>query len=218
MRRIRISSRDLAATDSLVMLAPERAIAPLTSILADASLPKSAREQAAQQLARIDRPDARAALTAQLKSAPESVGVLIATGLAGNRESAGALLKEIRNGRAPATLLREPTVVDRLKSSGVADVDKQIAELTAGLSPKDSRIEKLIAQRRTGFLAGTHDPEAGRAIFAKSVCANCHKIGEVGKTTRPGTRRHRQSRPRPSARRHARSQSQCGRGLPHGDD
>lgn len=175
----------LAATDSLIMLAPERAIAPLTSILSDANLPKSAREQAAQQLARIDRPDARAALTAQLKAAPESVGVLIATGLAGNRESAGALLNEIRSGRAPATLLREPTVVDRLKSSGVADIDKQIAELTAGLSPKDSRIEKLVTERRTEFLAGTHDPEAGRAIFAKSICANCHKIGEVGKTIGP---------------------------------
>jgi hypothetical protein len=41
----------LAATDSLVMLAPERAIAPLASTLADANLPTSAREQAAQQLA-----------------------------------------------------------------------------------------------------------------------------------------------------------------------
>jgi putative heme-binding domain-containing protein len=176
----------LAATDSLVMLAPERAIAPLASILADANLPTSAREQAAQQLARIDRPDARAALMAQLKSTPGSVGVLIATGLAGNKDSAVALLNEIRNGRAPATLLREPPVVDRLKSSGVADIDKQIAELTAGLSPKDNRIDKLIAQRRAGFLAEPHDPEAGRAIFAKSVCANCHKIGEVGKTLGPG--------------------------------
>jgi putative heme-binding domain-containing protein len=176
----------LAATDSLIMLAPERAIAPLTSILADASIPKSTREQAAQQLARIDRPDARAALLAQLKSAPESVGVLIATGLAGNRASAGELLNEIRGGRASATLLREPTVIDRLKSSGVADIDKQVAELTAGLSTKDSRIEKLIAQRRTGFMAGAHDLEAGRAIFAKTVCANCHKIGDVGKTLGPG--------------------------------
>jgi putative heme-binding domain-containing protein len=175
----------LAATDSLIMLAPEQATAPLTLILADANLPPSAREQAAQQLSRIDRPNARAALMTQLKSAPASVGVLIATGLAGNRESAAALLQEIRNGRAPATLLREPTVIDRLKSSGATDVDKQVAELTAGLSPKDSRIEKLIAQRRTGFLAGMHDPKAGRAIFAKSVCANCHKIGDVGKTLGP---------------------------------
>jgi putative heme-binding domain-containing protein len=168
------------------MLAPERAVTPLAAMLGDASLPTSTREQAAQQLSRIDRPDARAALMAQLRSSPGSVGVLIAAGLAGNRESAAALLNEIRNGRAPATLLREPNVVDRLKSSGIADVEKQIAELTAGLSPKDNRIDKLIAERRAGFLAGKFDPAAGHAVFAKSVCANCHKIGEVGKTLGPG--------------------------------
>ncbi len=175
----------LAAADSLVMCAPEQAIAPLTAVLADAAIPKPAREQAAQQLARIDRPQARAALLAQLKSVPESVAVLIAAGLAGNQDSATGLLNEIREGRAPATLLREPAVLDRLKSSGLPDVDKQVAELTAGLSPKDNRIEKLIAERRAGFLASKPDLEAGRTVFAKSVCANCHKIGEVGKTLGP---------------------------------
>jgi putative heme-binding domain-containing protein len=175
----------LAATDSLIMLAPERAIAPLASILADANLPTSAREQAAQQMAGIDRPDARAAMMAQLKSAPDSVAVLIAAGLAGSRSSAEILLNEIRNGRAAATLLREPNVVAGLKSSGLVDVDKQIAKLTAGLSPKDSRIEKLLAQRRANFLASNYDSEAGRAVFAKSICANCHKIGDVGKTLGP---------------------------------
>jgi putative heme-binding domain-containing protein len=94
-------------------------------------------------------------------------------------------LDEIRNGRAAAALLGEPNVVDWLKSSGLADVDKQISKLTAGLSPKDSRIEKLIAQRRANFLAGKCDADAGRAVFAKSICANCHKVGGVGKTLGP---------------------------------
>ena len=111
--------------------------------------------------------------------------MLIAAGLAGNQESAKALLKEIREGRAPATMLREPSVVDRLKSSGLADVDQQISELTAKLSPTDSRIGKLIAERRANFLAGKFDAETGRAVFAKSVCANCHRIGDVGKTLGP---------------------------------
>ncbi|HVT26473.1 MAG TPA: HEAT repeat domain-containing protein, partial [Lacipirellulaceae bacterium] len=175
----------LAATDSLLMLDPARAIAPLTTILSDATLPTSAREQAAQQLARIDKPEARTALLSQLKSAPESVAVLIAAGVGSHRDSAPKLLDEIRAGRASATLLREPNVIDGLKSSGLADVDKQIADLTSKLSPKDNRIEKLIAERRAGFLAGKFDPEVGKAVFAKSVCANCHRIGDVGKTLGP---------------------------------
>ncbi len=175
----------LAATDSLLMLDPARAIAPLTAILSDATLPISARQQAAQQLARIDRPDARTALLSQLKSAPESVAILIAAGVASHRDAAAKLLDEIRAGRASATLLREPNVIDGLKASGLANIDKQIADLTSKLSPKDNRIEKLIAERRAGFLAGKFDPEVGKAVFAKSVCANCHRIGEVGKTLGP---------------------------------
>jgi putative heme-binding domain-containing protein len=175
----------LAATEAMAMLAPQRAISPLAEILGDAALPTSSREQAAQQLGRIDRAEARAALLSNLKSTPESVAVLIASGIAGNRESASSLLKEIEVGRAPATLLREPAVVDRLKASGLSDVDKQIAKLTANLSPKDNRIEKLIATRRAHYLAGKFNPEAGRAVFAKSICASCHRIGDVGKTLGP---------------------------------
>jgi putative heme-binding domain-containing protein len=113
------------------------------------------------------------------------VAVLIAAGMAGNRDSAHSLLKEIESGRAPATLLTEPTVVDRLKTTGLADVDKQLAKLTASLSPKDSRIENLITKRRTNYLAGKFNPETGRAVFAKSICASCHRIGDVGKTLGP---------------------------------
>jgi putative heme-binding domain-containing protein len=176
----------LAATEALVSLDPLQAIEPLRAVLADSAIATPAREQAAQQLSRIDRPEARAALVANLKSAPQSVAVLIAAGIGGNPESAQALFKEIREGRASAELLREPAVIDRLKASGLKDADQQIAELTANLSPSDSRINKLIAERRAKFLAGSFDPEAGKAIFAKSVCANCHQIGNVGKTLGPG--------------------------------
>ncbi len=175
----------LGATESLAMLEPEQAVGPLAKILGDAAVPTAARERAAQQLGQIDRAEARDALKSQLRLAPESVAVLIATGLASRGDSATGLLAEIRAGRAPATLLREPTVADRLKSSGVKDIEEQIAELTADLQPADDRIKSLIAQRRAGYLTGKHDAEIGRAVFVKSVCASCHKIGDVGKTIGP---------------------------------
>jgi putative heme-binding domain-containing protein len=43
----------------------------------------------------------------------------------------------------------------------------------------------LIADRREGFMAGRFDPEQGRTVFARSVCASCHRIGDVGKTIGP---------------------------------
>jgi putative heme-binding domain-containing protein len=175
----------LGACESLVMLTPERAVPPLTALLVDSKAPTAVRERAAQQLGQIDRKDARDVLLAQLKSAPESVAVIIGAGLAARQDSAADFLQQIRNGTAPAGLLTDPTIVDRLKSCGLPDIENQIHELTAGLGPTDHRITKLIADRRAGFLAGHYSADTGRGVFAKSVCANCHRVGDVGKTIGP---------------------------------
>lgn len=183
------TSRDstvrVTACETLAALKPESAVTPLTALMADSSLPILAREQSAQQLGRINCDESRAALLAQLKAAPQTVAVQIAAALAGHPKAAESLLKEIGEGRASPELLREAAVADRLKSSGLADVEKQIADLTANLSPADNRVVRLIESRRNGFLAVKTDVQAGRELFAKSVCANCHRIGEVGKQIGP---------------------------------
>jgi putative heme-binding domain-containing protein len=175
----------LAATDALLSLDAPRAIAPLAQILADGAAPPPLREQAAQQLGQLDRDEARDALVTCLKSAPAPIAVVVAAGLAGHQASAVALLEEIQQGHASAGLLLEPAVAQRLKSSGLPDVAQRIAALTADLSPQDNRIARLIADRRAAFLAGSFDPHEGRAVFAKSICANCHRVGETGATIGP---------------------------------
>jgi putative heme-binding domain-containing protein len=175
----------LASGEALATLKPAAAIVPLGQVLADANQPVALRQKAAELLGRIDRDDARRELFAQLRSVPGPIAVTIASSVAGNKTAAKTLLDEIRAGRASATLLREPTVLDRLRASGVADLDKQVAELTAKLSPADDRIAELLKQRRAGYLAGKFDPEAGRAVFARSVCKNCHRAGDVGVTIGP---------------------------------
>jgi putative heme-binding domain-containing protein len=175
----------VAASECLAAVLPEASVAPLAAVLSDARLPIGLRERSAQQLGRLGSKEAQAALVAAMKSAPQTLGVQIAAGLAARAESAAALLAEVSAGRASPTLLREPAVADRLKSCGLKDADQKVAELTAHLTPADNRIAKLIAARRQGFLATQPDAEAGRAVFAKSVCANCHRIGDVGKNVGP---------------------------------
>lgn len=175
----------LAALESMSTLDPLRAIAPLDAILNDADVDGPLRELAARQLGQMNRPEAKEALLAALKAAPGSVAVAIAANLAGHQISATSLLEEIQSGKASANLLLEPVVSERLKTSGLSQVDERIAELTADLTPDDNRIAQLIADRRVAYLAKRFDPEVGRGVFAKSVCANCHRIGEVGSQIGP---------------------------------
>ncbi len=53
------------------------------------------------------------------------------------------------------------------------------------LAPADDRITTLINARKEKFLAGKYDMEAGKAVFAKSACAQCHRIGQTGATLAP---------------------------------
>jgi len=175
----------LASAEALMSLDPPRAVAPLAAILVAAEAPAASREQAAQLLGQIPQPEARHALRAALPLAPESIAVVVAAALAGDKNSAAELLQEVQAGRASAALLLEPTVAQRLKASGLPRATQRIDELTADLAPLDNRLTALIDARRTAYLAGQYDPAVGRAVFAKSVCASCHRIGDVGSTIGP---------------------------------
>lgn len=175
----------LAACDALTALEPASAVAPLASLASDAKLSASERQIAAELLGRIDRDDAHKALAELLKTAPQPVAVTIASSLAARRAGGEILLSEVRAGKASAALLREPTVIARLKSVGIEKLDEQVHELTARLGPADDRIAALIKSRREKYLAGGYSAETGKAVFAKSACAQCHKVKDVGATIAP---------------------------------
>jgi putative heme-binding domain-containing protein len=61
-----------------------------------------------------------------------------------------------------------------------------VANLAAKLPAADQRIIDLIAQRKQGYQTAKPDANRGAQVFAKSVCANCHRVGELGKNLGPG--------------------------------
>ena len=148
-------------------------------ILGDGAELLSVRQKSAQALATISIDAARAELLKRLASAPERLAVEIAAGLATSKPGSELLLDNITAGNASARLLREPTVVDRLRGQQLKDFEQRLKQLTAGLPPGDDRLDKLIAQRRNGYLRAKGDITAGRQAFQK-VCANCHRIGNEG--------------------------------------
>jgi putative membrane-bound dehydrogenase-like protein len=170
----------LTACDVLSSLDRKRAVPPLAILLADPQQPLPMRSRSAEMLGRIDSDDARMALMTHLKDAPTPVAISIGAALASTKPGAALLLDQVGKGKASAALLREPTVASNLKTSSVPDLDAQIAKLTAGLSPADDRIAKLIEQRRLGYIKANPDPAAGKLVFARSVCMACHRIGDTG--------------------------------------
>lgn len=175
----------LAATQSLSAFDPHLAIAPLSKLLGDADVPLTSRASAADQLGRINSRESRQSLLEALPSAPQPLAASIAASVTLDDDSFTSLVEMIEVGKASPRLLLEPVVQERLQSRNLPHIAEQIARLTDGVEPADARLANVIADRRAGYLGGRFDAEKGRGVFAKSICASCHRIGGVGSEIGP---------------------------------
>lgn len=120
----------------------------------------------------------------ELKTAPYTQAVQYAVGLAGDKFGADLLLTSIAKGEAPARLLQEKAVVDRLKATGVIDLDAKLKDMTKTIPPPEKRIEDLLKARTAGFPKAKTDVAKGKAVFTKQ-CAVCHQLNNEGAKVGP---------------------------------
>lgn len=119
-----------------------------------------------------------------LKTAPYTQCVALAVALAGDKFGADLLLVSIAKGEAPARLLQEKAVVDRLKATGVIDLDAKLKDMTKTIPPAEKRIDDLLKARSAGFPKAKTDVAKGKAVFTKS-CAVCHQLNNEGAKVGP---------------------------------
>ncbi|HJZ60228.1 MAG TPA: PVC-type heme-binding CxxCH protein [Gemmataceae bacterium] len=169
----------ISALAAVLAIDPNAAIPVLVSAVNDNANPPGLRERAGQLLGSVNTPDGIAATRAALKTAPYRVTVGLAAGLAGSKSGAEALLAAVKAGEASPRLLQEKVVIEKLRTSGVPDLDTRVGELTKGLPPADAKIAQLIKTRSTEFAAAKPDKELGAKLYAKH-CAACHQIGGQG--------------------------------------
>lgn len=168
-----------AAIDACVANDAAASLPLLTTILGNPSEPLALRQKSAGALAGTNNTEAREALLAQLRTAPERLAVEIAAGLAQHKEGGELLLADVAAGRASPRLLQERNVQERLRKSSIADLETRLQTLTANLPAADERINRLIAARRDGLAKAKTDAAAGREVFKKH-CALCHRVGGEG--------------------------------------
>jgi len=118
------------------------------------------------------------------KTAPYSLAMTIATGLATDAFGADLMLTTIKKGEAPARLLQEPVVLDRLRATKVKNLDERVQELTKGLPKPDARLASVIVKRAIAFPKAKPDALKGKEIFTKQ-CAICHQMANVGAKVGP---------------------------------
>jgi putative heme-binding domain-containing protein len=167
------------ALDCLMKLDTKSGLTNSEKLIDAADTSPGLRERAALILAAsADRNHKQAAKDA-IKSVPYRSGVVIATALAGTVAGGDILLEAVKQGKAPARVLQEKQVLDRLRAAKIDNLDRQLADLTRGLQPTDQKLAGLIQQRTVKFNAAKADKEQGAKLFQKH-CGACHKIGEDG--------------------------------------
>ncbi len=169
----------VAAAEALLRVAPEEGFPTLRKLIADASVPADFRDRLLLAFAVSGNKEARLDARDALRDAPYRTAVAVGLALASTPTGAEDLLNAVKIGKAPARLLQEKAILERLKGANIPDLDKQIAALTKGLPAPDLRLADLIKRRSTVFALAKPDKEAGAKLFVK-YCAACHKIGEMG--------------------------------------
>lgn len=119
------------------------------------------------------------AIATAVNSAPRRLQQSLATVLASSREGGELLLRAIADGKAPALLLRDKPLADRLQAARIPDLDVRVARLTANLPPANAGIDRLISPRAAAFDPAKASAARGAGVFARN-CAVCQVIEGKG--------------------------------------
>jgi putative heme-binding domain-containing protein len=169
----------IAATEVLIRYSPDEGLKIARKLVAAPNTPDPTRERLLIVLASSRNKDARLDARDALKDAPYRTAVAVGVALAGTPLGADDLLTAVKTGKAPARLLQEKAILERLHAANIPDLDKQIAALTKGLPALDARLAELIKKRATAFASAKPDKELGAKVFTKH-CAACHRIADMG--------------------------------------
>jgi putative membrane-bound dehydrogenase-like protein len=174
----------IAVAGALAAIKDDAAVPAMKQIIGDANEIMQLRDRVATALGVMATPAAQNAIVESFRLAPRELQTALAIALTSNTSAAETLLTAVADGKAPAPLLLELGIHDRLAAAKVPDLDKRVKELTRGVAAPKEKLDKLIADRRSAFKSAHPSPPSGEAVFAKN-CVQCHQVDGKGGVVGP---------------------------------
>lgn len=172
-----------AALKALLTLNRTKHLNAATAFINDAALPQDRRLEIVQAVAQINSAEARTVLKEALRQAPQRFAARIAEALCTSQDGGDLVIRAVEEGQAPAQLLAERGIRDRLLSNRPGDSNR-IARLTSKLTQDSGRLQAILDARRDHFLKSKPDVTAGAALF-QANCTVCHSLGNRGGNVGP---------------------------------
>jgi len=176
-----------AGTDATVRAAAATTVAgfkadglltSLASALTDPSVPEETKLSLVDAFIG-DKTASRAAIARNLQTAPSRVLHKLVLMLAGSPEGAELILTLAESGKISAPVVAERTVKEKFAAVKPSQWEERVNKLMANLPPEDAVRDKLIADRRAGFVGAKTDAKKGAELF-NTVCTACHQIKGKG--------------------------------------
>lgn len=168
-----------AAASALMSINPEKHASFVSEFVSNGEESLKMREMFARALGQSELPQARVLLGQGLKAAPPELQTVIASILANNGEGKTQLMQLIREGYAPARLLKRRRVEEALLVDIKPKQQQEYEALTANVQPIKEERQELINKRLADF-----DPEGKTAVMGKMIfdqkCSMCHEIDKEG--------------------------------------
>lgn len=173
-----------ACIETLVSFSSDPISRALLVPLRDSSVALSLRNRIADQLCDRRESNMDELLGDVLKSVPARIQTQIGEQLATSVPGTELLLQMVAAGSISPRILQRPSVLRSITSSDNPAFERSVAELTAGLAPKNEEIEKLVASRIQGFAKSAKSVAEGKLgegklLFTKH-CAACHQLAGTG--------------------------------------
>ncbi len=173
------------AAEGLAAIAQAEHQPAILTVLADPQSSTTLRGRLAVIAARHASPATDTTLADLLRTSAWELQVPVAAALAGNARGATLLVDLVTQGKAPARVLLDRQVAERLTAQSA--LSERIAALTKNLPPVSAEKDKLITDRAAAFRTAKLPSDAvaqGQQVFTVS-CSLCHRIGGKGALVGP---------------------------------